>query len=69
MSPQPLDVPCACGTLKKPVSSIGSVGSLVVYNFAAQALLGSWHSDQSAVLIYQVRLVHKYVNLPRKREF
>ena len=27
--PQPLDVPYACGTFKKPVSSIGSVGSLV----------------------------------------
>ena len=28
---QPLDVPCACGTFKKPVSSIGSVGSLVFF--------------------------------------
>ena len=27
--PQPHDLPCACGTFKKPVSSIGSVGSLV----------------------------------------
>ena len=31
--PQPLDLPCACGTFKKPVSSIGSVGSLVRFNF------------------------------------
>ena len=30
--PQPLDVLCACGTFKKPVSSIGSVGSLVSKN-------------------------------------
>ena len=28
--PQPLDLPCAFGTFKKPVSSIGSVGSLVI---------------------------------------
>ena len=27
--PQPLDLPCAFGTFKKPVSSIGPVGSLV----------------------------------------
>ena len=29
--PQPLDLPCACDTFKKPVSSIGPVGSLVLY--------------------------------------
>ena len=29
--PQPLEVPCACGTFKKPVSRIASVGSLVNY--------------------------------------
>ena len=28
---QPLDLPCACRTFKKPMSSIGSVGSLVIY--------------------------------------
>ena len=28
---QPLHLPCACGTFKKPVSSIGSVRSLVCH--------------------------------------
>ena len=30
--PSPLDLPCACGTFKKPMSSVGSVGSLVLLN-------------------------------------
>ena len=32
--PQPLNLPCACGTFRDPVSSIGSVGSLVLLKFA-----------------------------------
>ena len=27
--PQPLNLPCACGTFRDPVSSTGSVGSVV----------------------------------------
>ena len=33
--PQPLNMPCACGTFKKPMSNIGSVGSLVIYFHSA----------------------------------
>ena len=32
MCPQLLDLPCSCGTFNDPVSSIGSVGSLVFNN-------------------------------------
>ena len=45
---QPLDMPCACGTFKKPMSSIGSVGYLVeTYNTIIcqfPCMLLNWHS-------------------------
>ena len=42
--PQPLDLPCACGTFKKPMSSIGSKGSLVLLSsqaFARSRIVGN----------------------------
>ena len=65
--PQPLDVPWACGTFKKPVSSIGSAGSLVNNcQFQTDWTFSKRFSSRSS--IYLVRKVRIFVTCHRVKD-
>ena len=52
---QPLDVPCACGTFKKPASSIGSVaGSLVCKEKQVNQRYSAWSRRRLSPLKLQL---------------